>query len=315
MTQLINDVFPYAPETVDGIGCVVRFYSKTNITKFKVLLTQLNAVNFSAYVLVMDRTLITSGPIVSKEEQQLINVIRDVFNKTDTKNKNLHLLYSRNHYNGTGSFNVAFNFIRRVKEYKNYMWEFCDDDDDINIPEFNKLIHFITELRSNYIINPDHIVSRDGTNYYIKINYDNREHYFNLTTTENNIIKNPNDFKITTDLLIFHGSTTKTHLFEYAHKTDCNLWRFLFSPVYFHNLSCRLIPFGREDMDMINYLMCAITSEYYNGIYNKTLMNTRTDGEQFLIPHNLIRINALFTEPCESDKDKTTFHKIYSMGM
>lgn len=50
MTQLINNVFPYAPEIVDGIGCVIRFYSKTNIEKFKVLLTQIFEVKFSAYV-------------------------------------------------------------------------------------------------------------------------------------------------------------------------------------------------------------------------------------------------------------------------
>ena len=91
-------------------------------------------------------------------------------------------------------------------------------------------------------------------------------------------------------MIINHSSTTKTHLYKLMSSYDCNLWSFMFSPIYYDKLTCRLITFGREDLDMINYLMIKSMDE--QGFINSIVEEKH--AIQFKIPNNLIRINGLF---------------------
>ena len=57
---------------------------------------------------------------INKYESKLINMIISNF-ETNKKSEILHILYSHEHYSGTGSFNVAFNYMRHFPEFENYL--------------------------------------------------------------------------------------------------------------------------------------------------------------------------------------------------
>ena len=55
MSDGVNEYFPNKPGIVNGIGCVVRFFTGTNYKIFETLVDDIVNINFSACIFVMDR--------------------------------------------------------------------------------------------------------------------------------------------------------------------------------------------------------------------------------------------------------------------
>ena len=109
---------PPKPEIVNGIGCVVRFFSKTNLSDFKKLVTDIASIHFDEYIFIMDRAVEHNDPNMGEFEaltSKEMDLLKMISNSGITKEFNI--LVSNTHYSGTGSFNIAFNFIR--KKYGN----------------------------------------------------------------------------------------------------------------------------------------------------------------------------------------------------
>lgn len=292
----VNSILPYRnPLKVLVVSFV--YIQKTNIDKFKPILASVADIHFAKIIFIIDRifeqpnysykSMLSIKEKYSPEEKALIKIIDGYVPRYKYK-----ILIAGNHYNGTGAFNIAFHYIREQYRNSDFLWQFCDDDDDLNVIKFNKLIDYITnnDKRIDYKLNPDthfeHI-------FYIKSSDSPLSLKFNTTDAEKGFIDDIYGFQFTTDIIINHATATKTHLFESMDTSDCNLWSYLFSPVYFNNISSRLIPFGREDLDLINFLMNAADLEKYNGIYKGKIKSNISGSHDFYIPNNLIRINAI----------------------
>ena len=276
---------------ITGIGCITRIWSNTNISKFDPCISNLEEIKWSSVIFVLDRDIrLKYKHIYKKEtideilnkEQQLINKINKVY-----KNKEHIILKNIEHYNGTGSLNTALNYIRNNYKDKPWLWQFNDDDDNINIEKANNLIDFI--LNPQQEINKyKHNDKIENNTISIKTNKETSK--YRLTESEQKMFNDIKSFDFTTDMIINHSSTTKTHLYKYMSSYKCNLWSFMFSPIYYDNITCRLITFGREDLDMINSLMIESMNE--QGFINSIVEEKH--AIQFKVPNNLIRINGLF---------------------
>ena len=332
---------PPKPEIVNGIGCVVRFFSKTKLSNFKKLVDNIASIHFDVYIFIMDRVIesaktdteenenkneklnIGKYKPLTKEEMKLLKII-----SKSGITKETNILVSNTHYSGTGSFNIAFNFIRKRYSNKNYLWQFCDDDDTIDIDKFNLLINCVVNHNKDRQVKLERnnkVIELENEQYKAKITYteavDSPEKQpnektkgisrtkimtCNITEAEETFFDNFDKFQFTTDLIINHATATKTHLFDSMYTSGCNLWSYLFSPVYFHNLTCRLLPFGREDLDMINYLMNAAGFETYTGLYKGIIQSNEGHEITFNIPNNLIRINSIVKSHSKNAKEINT---------
>ena len=314
---------------VNNICPVIRCYSKSDINKFGKLLNKAIKLNINTFIFVMDKGF-GNDEDLKKAEALLTEMIENSF-KEIIKNKkiDLILLKSKTHVNGTGAFNIVFNYIRNNEKYKNYLFHFCDDDDIYNDNEFNNLI--------NIIINNKYVISKYEADNYININLIKHEEMkddkiicdnvlFETTRREKEIIenvKNNNKCVFYNDDILFTGTKSKTHLLNGVNNGDCNLWNFLFNPYYYDQLTCRLLLFGREDLDIINYLMLCendtiITNMYRdkkddiykeNGEYRKNIYD-------LIISNKLIRLNSVlslkFTKKNENIKIVNNAFNIYN---
>ena len=131
---------------ITGIGCINRIWSNTNIKNFNPFVSNLFEVKWSAIVFVLDRDIrFNYSDIYKKEIEEILNNekrLKELI-KSKCKNKEYIILENNKHYNGTGSLNVALNYIRNHYKDESWLWQFNDDDDNINIEEANNLIDFI----------------------------------------------------------------------------------------------------------------------------------------------------------------------------
>ena len=306
---------------VSGIGLVTSLWSNTDISKCEPYISNIFKADWSAIIFVLDRDIKFNYPDIYKNEikellknekrlKELIKSkckIDDEQSKKPVENKyktkEYIILENNKHYNGTGSLNVALNYIRNHYKDKPWLWQFNDDDDNININKANNLINFILnpqQGKNKYKYNDkieNNIISIETDNE----NRTNKEiSKYRLTETEQKILNKKEPFEFTTDMIINHSSATKTHLYKLMSSYDCNLWSFMFSPIYYDKLTCRLITFGREDLDMINYLMIKSMNE--QGFIDSIVEEKH--AIQFKVPNNLVRINGLF----KSDTFKFYIH-------
>ena len=298
---------------INNICPVVRCYSNTNTEGFSNLLNSAIKLNNDNILFVMDRSFDTYGSL-NERELKLFNMIETTYkNKTDKDsdddktNKEQHeeetnkklidvkILVPTEHINGTGAFNVAFNYIRKFEKYKNFLFHFSDDDDIYNHDEFNNLLNVIrNNIKTLY-------VHKDVKNNNIICN----NMTFKTTRREKEIIKDINDNKncvFYNDDILFTGNKAITHLLNSVHTSNCNIWRFLFSPYYYDQLTCRLLLFGREDLDMINYLMlCENDTIITNKNRDKTQDYYKDEGflrkniYDLKVSNKLIRLNDIMT--------------------
>lgn len=186
---------------------------------------------------------------------------------------NYTIIINESHYNGTGTFNVAFNYIRYAYYDKTWLWGIFDNDDIIQYVEFNNVRSLIEEkIKLNF---PE-IYSING--------FDIQRTRYELNLLSSN--------QIPVDAVLYTGTALKDNLCIAVDKSNCNFWSFLFSPIIHEKLSCRLLPMGREDMDMVNTLLYeADESEYVI-----TKIKPKADKDltyDFKIPNRLIRLNTL----------------------
>ena len=186
---------------------------------------------------------------------------------------NYTIIINDTHYNGTGSFNVAFNYIRYAYYDKTWLWGIFDNDDIIQYVEFNNVRSLIEgKIKLNF---PE-IYSISG--------FDIQRTRYELNLLSSN--------QIPVDAVLYTGTALKDNLCIAVDKSNCNFWSFLFSPIIHKKLSCRLLPMGREDMDMVNTLLYeADESEYVI-----TKIKPKADKDltyDFKIPNRLIRLNTL----------------------
>ncbi len=251
-------------EIVNNLCLIIRFYTGSDKTKFNNILKNLNESEVENIIFVMDRSLNIEGEFNS-DELELINYIEEIFKEKKREGKvDITLLKSNEHVNGTGLFNTAFNYIRSDSKYKTYLFHFGDDDDVYNVQALNNLIHLIKNKKIENLNKNKKIENNE-------ITYKNK---YKMTRRESEIIKNfddKKDFDFYNDDLIFIGNESDNHLLKGVHNSDCNIWSFLFNPYYYDQLTCRLLLFGREDLDMINYLMlCENDTIITNRKRNKT---------------------------------------------
>ena len=229
--DMIKETIFKETEEVKYIGCVIRIYTGIINTDNEInkitydLLKSLLFCNFSKFLIVIDKKYDKNNNYTN-QNNTVVKIIKDIRKINKVINGNIIFLVNDKHYNGTGSFNVAFNYIRNNEEkFKNYLFLFSDDDDIINTENCNKLIN---DIINNSI---EH----------------NKPFDIKRTRRENDILHNKNKYFINSDI-IYHKSVAISHLINYASKSDCNFWSILFNPIAYPALTCRLLPFGREDI-------------------------------------------------------------------
>lgn len=264
---------------VTKIGCVVRFWSGTKID-FLLTIKRVSLINFDYAIFVMDKSLKKTEEYSYNEKLYEI-YIHNYLTSEECLCKNYIIIHSGGHYNGTGSFNIAFEYIRKNEIFNDYLFAYFDDDDYVQVKEFNNLISLI---KSNDITSLGFQFNTKDLKNNQKIEIEKVQ--YNLTSSEKELLNNPREFKFRTNHIINYSNIAKTHLYEYMHKTNCNMWSYLWSPVYYKDVTCRLLPFGREDLDMINALMSYGPQEIsYRG---------KSELDTFMVSGDLIRINGLF---------------------
>lgn len=264
---------------VNNIGCVIRVYTgiyeddnSDKYNKNKKLLQALSNTNFDKFIFVIDIALNDED----NKEKAIKNAIEKINSNFTPKdyNKRVHFISNDKHYNGTGSFNVAFNHIRNNSNiYNDYLFMFSDDDDEINVDKCNNLIAAIKDKQQ--LIDCRSKIKHAGKSLTNII----------LTEREKEILKSP-VFNIK-DIIYHQKMGPFGNMRNYAGKSSCNFWSILFNPIAYENLTCRLTPFGREDMEMMNYLVGV-------DITKTTKVYKEKDQLDFYISNNIIRINLFY---------------------
>ena len=187
---------------------------------------------------------------------------------------NYEIICNDYHFNGTGSYNVAFHHINKEFKNKSWLWGFFDNDDVIKHKEFNNIVNIFKHPDKQYF------------NVNIKFSSCDIKH----TSYEIELCKTNH---IPLDAIVYIGKALKDNLCVSVDKSRCNFWSYLLSPVVYNNLSCRLLPMGREDMDMINTLLFEPENDYITIQINKASISY-----PFKISNRLIRLNTL----CNNDE-------------
>lgn len=221
---------------------------------------------------------------------------------------NYEVIINKEHYNGTGAFNILFNYIRTRFPNEKWLWNILDSDDEIQYHGYNNILKIIKTRTLVEQYNQSFIKttkSRTGkppaVNRGQPVKDDGEFEYYHIDCTdyENELITKR---KIPIDAIVFTGKAFANNFYEGVDKSNCNFWSCLFSPIIYDVLSCRLLPMGREDMDMINTLMFEADNQNY---VIKEVVRTNPKNQEdvtirynFKITNRLIRLNTT----CSSDQ-------------